>query len=326
MGVGGTIRELGTVLEELDGEVGSVTSVELLDALEPNVGMAAEVEVTVSLSGDHGQEQFAAGVVGIDADGRIRLDLESKEIVVPRTDSDFEIEPAGATIDAGAIIVTLRLSTRAHAVRTDGDDASEPRPEPETRSANGAATSDRDRDVPPFRDPELLAAVYDSCETFTEMSDELEMDVTAETVRRYMIDYDIHEPDSYDTGEASDGDGERSEIDANSEGPEPTDDGRSEIAAEPEGDHGRSQPIVLTDGIGLPDGVTVDTLVETVSESSTIYEVRRTLGLERAETLDLLRQLGLVDLVVGRVSTEREREIGREEIVDRLREDSAARS
>ncbi|RQG97285.1 hypothetical protein EA473_04260 [Natrarchaeobius chitinivorans] len=183
----------------------------------------------------------------------------------------------------------------------------------------------RGSDVPPFEDPELLAEVYDSCDTFVEMSEAIEMDVTAETVRRYMIDYGIHEPTSYDTG-GSENDEPSADHDTDVE----TDESESESdrfagsadRTESNRSADESAPVVLTDGIGLPDDVTVEALVDTVSNSGTIYEVRHDLGLERDETFELLSQLDLVEYVVGRVATEHEREISSEEIVAKLRETS----
>ena len=48
----------------------------------------------------------------------------------------------------------------------------------------------------PYRDPEKLEAVYETYDTFTEMTEALNVDVTPQTVRRYMIKYGIHEPAS----------------------------------------------------------------------------------------------------------------------------------
>jgi len=48
--------------------------------------------------------------------------------------------------------------------------------------------------VPSYKDPEALAAVYERYDTFPEMTEALGADVTSETVRRYMVEYDIHDP------------------------------------------------------------------------------------------------------------------------------------
>jgi hypothetical protein len=111
-----------------------------------------------------------------------------------------------------------------------------------------------------------------------------------------MIDYDIHEPNSYDTADDTE---------------EATD------ATEEE-------PVVLSDGVGLPEDITVEELIETVKGSNTIYEVKHDMGVDRQDALETLRELNLLDLVVGRLATEAERDISREDVVERLREASAS--
>ncbi|ADB62810.1 hypothetical protein Htur_3955 (plasmid) [Haloterrigena turkmenica DSM 5511] len=48
--------------------------------------------------------------------------------------------------------------------------------------------------VPAYKDPDALRAVYEEYDTFPEMTEALGADVTSETVRRYMVEYDIHDP------------------------------------------------------------------------------------------------------------------------------------
>ena len=60
-------------------------------------------------------------------------------------------------------------------------------------SADGEPGS-RPGDSPAYRDPDRLREVYDACETFAEMTEALDVDVTPQTVRRYMIKHRIHEP------------------------------------------------------------------------------------------------------------------------------------
>lgn len=297
----------------------------------------------------------------IAADGTLGLTFESTTPVVPETPRGLSVEVGGADLAPdGSVTVTLSTTVSAgdgsaapgldgpvegrsgtgadgrDDVGADGDapagvgitapdeeGASAPdeedisvRDEPAAPSTGG-----RDRDVPPFRDPELLEEVYDSCATFAEMPAALGMDVTAETVRRYMIDYGIHEPTTYNTSRDDD------EGDASSGG----DAVAGDSAAEPDPDESSSEsepplesPMVIADGIGLPDDVTVDTIIETVRASNTIYEVERDIGIEREDALEMLRELNLLDLVVGRLATESEREISRDEVVDRLRDRAEA--
>ncbi|WP_226042675.1 hypothetical protein [Natrinema sp. DC36] len=48
--------------------------------------------------------------------------------------------------------------------------------------------------VPAYKDPNALRDVYEQYDTFPEMTEALGVDVTSETVRRYMVEYDIHDP------------------------------------------------------------------------------------------------------------------------------------
>ncbi|ESS12727.1 MAG: hypothetical protein A07HR60_00426 [uncultured archaeon A07HR60] len=71
--------------------------------------------------------------------------------------------------------------------------------------------------------------------------------------------------------------------------------------------------------------MTIDALIETVRTSNTIYEVKQEIDVGRDDALELLRELNLLDLVVGRLATEGERDLSRDQIVDRLREASAVK-
>lgn len=361
MSVGTRIRNLGTFLEECDDGTGTVHNVEFSGRVDPNAGLTADFELTVRAESAGG---YPAGLVAenveIGDDGRLSLVLATEATVVPMDDHELDVEPTEATIGGdGTVTVSIRASEAGRdervgaerSVEADGsavDDPAETGDEPDGES---------DRDVPPFRDPDLLAEVYDSCETFAEMSDAIDMDVTAETVRRYMIDCGIHEPNRYDTGDDADtadvdsetldtavetpateaeaADGENETPGGTYEAPDAN--GTEASGDEPEtesptaahdGRAGReadATPIVLTDGLGLPDDLTVDALVETVSRSNTVYEVTREVGLERQETLELLERLNLIDCVVGRITYEHERAGDREVILERLRNASATR-
>lgn len=287
----------------------------------------ATVTLTASIptgaeTDDRGDRSAAVTAAGDDENGsnaRARSDAP-----------DAPEASAGAT--AGSAPASGQTSSRLRSGSTGADDGA-PR-ESVGRSAG---------DVPPFEDRELLQQVYDEHDTFAEMPAALGMDVTAETVRRYMIDFGIHEPRSYDTAPPGDADGERAddavdEIDEIDEIDEVGDAGETEaetVEAEDgandaedgtvdETEDDEEAPVVLADGIGLPEETTVDTIVETVRESNTIYEVTRDIGVDREAALELLRELDLLEFVVGRLATEAERTISRETVVDRLRQHADA--
>ena len=308
MGIGEALTELGSFLDDCEARGGSVQRVDLEAVTDAEAGrLRADVELGLSVD-----ETATASLCDpqVGTDGTLRFALPATTELLPVGDHDVRVEPAAGAIEEAGVVVRFcavvpdatgpvdatppPVDSPDASDGSDGGRVSEPEPDaleegdPAVPATSGE--SSRDREVPPFKDPDLLATVYDSCDTFAEMADELAMDVTAETVRRYMIDYDIHEPDSYRTGGAT--------------------------AA-------TADQVVLSDGIGLPDDVTAEDLVETVERSNTIYEVKQDIDIERDDALEMLQDLNLLDLVVGRLATEGEREVTREDFVDRLREASA---
>ncbi|WP_327053911.1 hypothetical protein [Halomicrococcus gelatinilyticus] len=355
MAIGGAFQELGQFLDECEQVADAVEDVTLTD----RGSLTADVELTLPV----GEATLSTPSIG--SDGTLRVGIESPESVVPASDYDVAVEPTCASVtDDGAVRVVLSATAPGtNGSPADGlSDAPSSAPEGDGRDPDGSEfneerTADQktgrsayeaaraadpsestttsksthvsDNDLPPFRDPELLSAVYDSCETFAEMADELDMDVTAETVRRYMIDFDIHQPNSYATGDDAEDEVEESEVGGQDDegrndgetGPTArAGNGATDVAA------GTQQQVVLSDGVGLPDDVTVETLIETVKQSNTICEVRREIDVDHQDALDMLQELNLLDLVVGRLATEAERTITREEVVDRLRAASATKS
>jgi hypothetical protein len=423
MTVGSALREFGGFLDEIE-RAEPVRGVRLTGPTRPDADgtttLTADVELALSTAPSNGSAASHAEAGGlrlatttVDSSGRLRLSLDSVDPFLPAAGDRITVDPGDVTVtDGGSLVVVLTVSVRigdapdasrtgpvteAASERTDGGDAvrgnSPERPrEAGPDDGNAAATTrpGRDRDVPPFRDHELLEAVYESCETFAEMVDELGMDVSAETVRRYMIDAGVHEPNSYDTSDTPDSTATAStaetdasdetdarigsdadddiDADADTEAPDDTTLGTGELthdpsaprgdaatdrgtviepagtadragdsderpsrsrargATETDGDAEREapdSPVVLTDGIGLPNDVTVERLIDTVKRSGTVYEVTRDIGIERDDAIDMLRELNLLDLVAGRLATEAERDISRDEVIERLREASA---
>jgi hypothetical protein len=339
MGVGSELQELGRFLDDCERRGEAVESLDLAEVTGvDDQQLRANLELTLSADDHADGTRLCDPRVG--PDGTVRFALDSRACLPLRTDHDVRVEPVDAVLDAGGTVtVTLAATVPDESEQpADGsgegsgavDDAigaefdgsgpgeleesgpgeleesgpseleesgpselEESGPSELDDSVGADATArpetdspTNDRGVPPFKDQELLADVYESCDTFAAMADELPMDVTGETVRRYMIQHDIHEPDTYQTGQAS-------------------------------------QPVALSDGIGLPEDVTVETLIETVKNSSTIYEVKQDIDIEREDALEMLQELNLLNLVVGRLGSEREREITREDVVDCLREASA---
>ena len=318
MVIGSTLCQLGRFLDEWAGDVASVRSVTVSDEAGLGAGESITAEVTLEMpvvvSG--GSDRMVGCTPSV-RDGVLELRLETGLSVTEHTgDYEVDIEPVEATPHTdGTATVTVSLTLSG--IDGAGSDelaadrqgsAPQVRSPPEEREEivrdPDAEAETESRDIPPFRDPELLQEVYDAHDTFAEMADALEMDVTGETVRRYMIDHDIHQPNSYRANSA----------------PASTTPAESTVADDQE------EMVVLSDGIGLPDGVSVEDLIETVSRSNTIYEVKEDLDLERMEAHAMLKELNMVDLVLGRLSNDTGRDITREDVVERLREVSQAQT
>ncbi|ELY54541.1 hypothetical protein C491_18104 [Natronococcus amylolyticus DSM 10524] len=195
----------------------------------------------------------------------------------------------------------------------------------------------RNEELPPYDDAEYLQCLYESFETFAAMADVLEMDVAAETVRRYMIDAGVHDPVSYDVADAEETEERTEPVDepddqSAAEGSDATASDAEPAPARPDGTADPVEDIperpLVADGIGLPDDVEVEGLIDAVESAMTLYDVSRALDLERDRTRELLEELDLIDLVVRRVYASRTPEEGpsREEIAERIRGSDQHRS
>ncbi|EMA08338.1 hypothetical protein [Haloferax denitrificans] len=185
--------------------------------------------------------------------------------------------------------------------KADADAGADAEPEPE---------SERDA-VPAHHDPVRLREVYETCETFKEMTAALGVDVTPQTVRNQMIRRGIHEPESYgqstettaSSGTSDAGDGARTPEsrvadDESSAGADSPAEARGEAAAGPTGP---ADLPPLPASVASLDCSTED-VCAAVAGAKTLYEVERRLGLDRAEVRDVLTALDLLDLVTGRMA------------------------
>jgi len=301
MGVNNTLCQLGSILAEWERDTVTLRSVTVSDEGGTAERKTAEVAVEAPIA-DADSETAVDCTASVTADETLGVTVETG-LSVPESGCIDEFEPVdvGLTED-GMVALTVQFTL----ADSDGDDDVEgaSRTDSVEKVEDGSEVDAREsttgtRDVAPFNDPELLQEVYDTHDTFAEMAGALEMDVTGETVRRYMIDYDIHQPNSYRT-----------------ESPETTE----STAGNDE------ETVVLSDGLGLPETVEIEDLIETVNGANTIYEVKEDLDMERREAHTMLKELNLVDLVMGRLNSDRSCDITREDVVDRLRETSRSRA
>lgn len=172
----------------------------------------------------------------------------------------------------------------------------------------------RNEELPAYEDTEYLQRLYDSCDTFTEMSRKIEMDVASETVRRYMIEAGIHDPTSYNTATEENPTVESAEAETaesvSTQSPSTSDDPMETISDEQ----------LVADGIGLPEDIQIEDVADAVVDSMTVFEVQRHLGLEQQRARDLLEQLNLLELVMRRIAGNPEREVTYEEVATRIRQ------
>ena len=312
---------LSDIVDTCESHGGSVQSVEATMGSDVTVRLVVDHELAAGTN-----EVFTPETATLTEDGElcVRFRAPSLETLLP---SEAPITPGGtetvAVTDEGALRCTHEFTLHSEQSETDPaatqsvarksteTEATDPEA---TESATGAESTlqseldaARDESLPPYEDTSYLRTLYESCETFEEMSRLIEMDVVAETVRRYMVDAGVHTPDNYESkvAESDDADGRPA-----------TDDSTEAAPEQPAGPPADEQ--LVADGIGLPDGVGVTDLVDAVVEAATVYEVDRDLGLGQGQTRELLRRLGLLDQVTGRVADDHPGP-GRDEVVRRIR-------
>lgn len=198
----------------------------------------------------------------------------------------------------------------------------------------GSSISTTESSMPAYKDPEALARVYETYDSFTQMTEALGVDVTSETVRRYMIQFDIHDPsdsttdrtggndrpassdrddsdtDGVPTDSAGQSEPDASDTDSNTEeaadesGTDPS--GLSVAEAFATADREAAEEVPIADGFGIPKELTIGELTEVVETSRTVSEVKRSLGIDYDHTRRLLEEAGLLELVTGRLTAEQE--------------------
>ncbi|MFC7130135.1 hypothetical protein [Haloferax chudinovii] len=287
MSVGTSLRRLGEFLEECERT--GAASVRESSVTVTESGASADVAFALS-SDANGDVPVRIRGASLESDGSIGLTLGVDD-VLPSDREHVAVDAADVSLDGDpAVVITVATDTpTTSSTETADDDADTELPE-----------AVRNPNVPAFEDTRYLEAVYARYETFERMADAFEMDVTDETVRRYMIDQGVHEPSSYETSLT----GEPVGV----EGP-PT----------PATD-GDGSPETLADGIGLPESVTIGQLADAVNDAKTVYEFGKALDLERMDALDLLQDLDLLEFVMGRLTTDGDPDVSREDVVARIRQ------
>lgn len=358
----GSFRSLSRVVERLESAGWRVSNAAVRTGDEGS-RLDASVDLVVPfddvIGTDDGPSASLAG------DGRLQVTFELPPLVPTELDSAVSIRETDVELCDGSVLVSTDLAVRAaddggtvgspsagtadersnaptgstgpgedDEVDTEGTTDAESRRPAETGAHPDALADElaavRDDSLPPYEDTPYLTALYERCDNFREMRDLIGMDVSSETVRRYMIDVGVHEPQSYDTAERADAD------DAEPEANGTESSGEGEVGSEPEpapteaGQH--ADPVdeldeerLVADGVGLTDGIHLEDVADAVAESMTIYQVQKRLGLERSQTRALLENLDLLDLVLRRATSDPdEASASREQIAARIRGRSVA--
>ncbi|WP_135855104.1 hypothetical protein [Halorussus salinus] len=138
----------------------------------------------------------------------VKVNFEIPLFDASRIDPEIEIKPSAVSLtDKGDLDVTLLLTALTqNTTETSSEEETSPdentRPRPREKDTNGdvakgrEAKTDHESSLPAYRDPDRLREVYEVHDTFKEMTDALNVEVTWQTVRRYMIKHDIHKPSS----------------------------------------------------------------------------------------------------------------------------------
>ncbi|PSP40227.1 hypothetical protein BRC63_05975 [Halobacteriales archaeon QH_10_70_21] len=194
----------------------------------------------------------------------------------------------------------------------------------------------------PERDADRLRQVYERHDSFEAMREALDVDVSAQTVRRWMMDEGIHvtnggsnggNPDETaaegsspdDVGSAAEQGVTEAEPDDGAGSPpvgadaEPAGEREDEAAPRnPAGQGSDTSPELPEVDASLPEGVTAADLCEAVDDASTLYDVQKRLELDRETARSVLSEYDLLELVHGRVADKHRREELKDEIDDRL--------
>ena len=402
---------------------------DLVDAALDDGTLRVELDVateTPETASDEPAPAAAGATETPDEDGAVRLGGDERSASVDEDSSTKRDAARSAAADSAA------ESAAGGGTAAEPDSSGAETAEEAVESAPGDAEADSDapatEGLPAYRDPGRLAAVYDPEATFSEMTDALGVDVTPQTVRKYMIEHGIHEPASRasdalagastDAGEetgveaaASERDAETTEPEAETTEPEAGEAHRtSEVATPPDGERsqrsgegvetasgdepaasdaldrgdttaesvasdagsavgdaasgadtaavtrstaeanedetddattdpsgesaadtapnastatdGGTQPTrSAVESVELPGEVSASELVSVLTDSRTVYEVRRGLGMDDGRTRAILRQYDLIDLVTGRI-TQGSEPPDRREVLSRLSEAS----
>lgn len=335
MGLHDSFDILSDIVGQFDARDRSVRSVDVTTETERGDALAVTMQVPVSLcaaSSEGVDSSLEPQRAALDGTGGLTVTVSVADLLpdLAATESVVDIDEQAVHVEDSELIMTVSfgIEPRVSTARDPGVNGADEHEEhgegvgdPAAESLEARLSATRSDDVPPYEDTGYLSCLYESCGTFTEMSEHIEMDVAAETVRRYMIEAGIHDPDSYDT--AAQESGTDDESGAATEDRTGDADDRQAAVSDAEPARSAPEPVpeeqFVTDGLGLPEGVAVEDIVDAVVDSTAVYEVERALDLDRGEARDLLRQLNVLDLVLQRLDGPRQ-DVSKNDVVRRIRQ------
>lgn len=258
------ITQIIARLERTAGAIGKA-AVQTADA---DGTVRAELEIPIGASGEHPlihrhPIEHDAATISLRFGLNTGL-LDEFEMV------DISAEFREVTHRDGGLVVTVGFVIAPYA---------HPTPVEERDPVDAALAAARTPELRPYDDIPYLQALYDRCDTFAEMGERIDMDVSSETVRRYMIQAGVHVPAT---------------------------------------DHAEAAPLDVPD-IALPAGIDADVLVEAVAEARTVHEVASRLGIDQRGCRELLAELDVLDLVLCRMATADQAAVDPAMVCDRLR-------
>lgn len=281
-----------------------------------------------------------------ETDGDAETVTARVEVSVPVIDGgtvsdDVTVAAAETELTDGRVDVTLEFTIPAGTGETEfGQRQSRQLQGAVKPTGKGGSTAG----IAPYKDPDVLETVYEQHDSFPKMTEALGVDVTSETVRRYMVKYGIHDPEGSNddatdrtgsenetaSGDAATAEGERaigSSDDSNAapspveESPATANGTDTESTAD---DSERSEfgersvaeilaetnleedESLIADGVGVPRSLTVADLTETLDRSRTVSEVKHALDLDHDQTRRVLNELGVISFVTGRLTDPRD--------------------
>jgi hypothetical protein len=202
---------LADVVEQLDSDGWAVHHVDVVAERRGSDPLAGTIEISTpfhNLPSMGGESTLELSSSSIDDQGlsltfrsSICSEFTPAECGSDRRPSDQNpgVVPTETRFENGVLRVTLKIVNRGQSL-TDARYGGATSRESDAPASDGGPSdltdpeAVRDESVPPFEDSGYLRCLYNSCETFAEMSEKIDMEVSSETVRRYMIDANIHSP------------------------------------------------------------------------------------------------------------------------------------